>query len=180
MVPMVPIPYLVAQMHRRGRGKRAVWRWPGSVGPAAKRGTMKLPQSILAKSKVMPLPRRERMSGVVSFWMDLKTVASINGRAHPMERHRRVKNERTVTNIHMLQLGKLPEPPVEVRMTRWAPKELDDDNLRSALKSVRDEIAKVLGVDDGDTKRIRFVYHQRPGERPGYGVEVCIQSVGES
>jgi hypothetical protein len=35
-----------------------------------------------------------------------------------------------------------------VTMTRRAPSPLDDDNLLGALKSVRDEVAERLGVDD--------------------------------
>jgi hypothetical protein len=40
----------------------------------------------------------------------------------------------------------------------------DDDNLVSAFKYVRDEVARVLGVNDGD-KRLRWVYKQEGGVR---------------
>lgn len=56
--------------------------------------------------------------------------------------------------------------PCTVRMTRLAPRELDaDDNLRIALKWVKDAIAEVITQDfvpgraDGD-KRIKWEYDQ--------------------
>ena len=58
--------------------------------------------------------------------------------------------------------------PLEVTMTRVSPAVkqdrsfVDDDNLRSALKSVRDGIALAVGHDDGDP-RIRFEYCEAPG-----------------
>jgi hypothetical protein len=45
----------------------------------------------------------------------------------------------------------MPFPlPCRVTMTRYGVKKLDEDNLGRALKSVRDVVAKWLGVDDGD------------------------------
>lgn len=61
--------------------------------------------------------------------------------------------------------------PVVVTMTRVAPSSgLDDDNLRPALKAVRDGIADVLGVDDRDW-RVRWEYDQRRGP---WGVEIKL------
>ncbi len=37
---------------------------------------------------------------------------------------------------------------LEVTLCRVSPRELDDDNLASAFKSVRDEVARQLGIDD--------------------------------
>ncbi len=47
-------------------------------------------------------------------------------------------------------------------LTRCSPRKLDDDNLASAFKAIRDEVAKQLGVDDGGT-RVTWVYKQMPG-----------------
>jgi hypothetical protein len=41
--------------------------------------------------------------------------------------------------------------------------EMDGDNLQRAFKAVRDQIAYLLGVDDGDA-RVRWEYEQEPGE----------------
>ena len=54
---------------------------------------------------------------------------------------------------------------------RW-----DDDNLRAALKPVRDELALALGRSDGPTGGITWTYTQRivpPGDR---GVRVTIRT----
>ncbi len=62
--------------------------------------------------------------------------------------------------------------PVVVTMTRLAPSSgLDDDNLRPALKAVRDGIADVLGVDDRDPA-VRWEYDQRRGP---WGVEIKLE-----
>jgi hypothetical protein len=37
---------------------------------------------------------------------------------------------------------------------------MDDDNLTSALKAIRDQIASLIGVDDGDHS-IEWRYEQR-------------------
>lgn len=48
----------------------------------------------------------------------------------------------------------------QVAITRVGPRTLDDDNLVSACKAARDEIARWLGVDDG-APNIKWVYFQR-------------------
>jgi len=49
-----------------------------------------------------------------------------------------------------------------VTLTRQAPRALDDDNLASAFKAVRDGVAAALGVDDRDP-RVRWAYEQARG-----------------
>lgn len=54
--------------------------------------------------------------------------------------------------------------PVLVTLTRVGGlKRMDDDGLGTALKWVRDRVAAALGVDDGDTAKVRFRTRQRPG-----------------
>lgn len=58
----------------------------------------------------------------------------------------------------------LPPPPVLVTLTRvGGAKRMDNDGLGTSLKYVRDAVAAALGVDDGDTARVRFRVRQRPG-----------------
>jgi hypothetical protein len=47
-------------------------------------------------------------------------------------------------------------------MTRVAPRSLDDDNLRGALKGHRDSLAATLRVDD-KTPLVEWRYLQRKG-----------------
>ena len=66
----------------------------------------------------------------------------------------------------------IPPLPLLITITRVGPRKLDDDNLASACKYVRDEIADAVGEDDG-SEQFTWMYEQRMGE---YGVEVEITS----
>ena len=68
---------------------------------------------------------------------------------------------------------KLPLP-LRVTLTRYGHRRQDDDNLRRTLKSVRDIVASLIGVDDAD-RRVKWVYRDRPGWTSGVGVEVRTQ-----
>lgn len=67
--------------------------------------------------------------------------------------------------------GAMPPMPLLVTITRLGPHELDDDNLASSAKYVRDQIAASVGVDDGN-KDYTWRYEQRVEKE--YGVEVEI------
>lgn len=98
----------------------------------------------------------------IRFTVPVQTVNITNRREHPMARHRRSKGQRDAT--HLLWPGWSGPALLVVRLTRVAPRQLDTgDNLAAALKSVRDEVAKQLRVDDG-SPLVRWVYEQSPGE----------------
>lgn len=61
--------------------------------------------------------------------------------------------------------------PCVVTLTRISPRLLDDDNLRPALKAVRDGVADRLGVDDRDP-RVEWRYAQRKGAQKAVEVEM--------
>jgi hypothetical protein len=64
-------------------------------------------------------------------------------------------------------------PPYTVMLSRVAPRKLDDDNLRGALKAVRDGVADALGLDDRHPL-IEWHYAQdRAGPRE-IGVRITI------
>lgn len=69
---------------------------------------------------------------------------------------------------------KPPALPATVTLTRIAPGELDDDNLRPALKTIRDSIAQAIGIDDRDP-RVTWAYGQQRGKRGVYRVRVSIE-----
>lgn len=60
-----------------------------------------------------------------------------------------------------------------VKLTRVAPRELDCDNLRGALKGCRDGVADWLCINDRD-RRVRWEYDQRPGGVREYAVQIEI------
>jgi len=98
----------------------------------------------------------------------LRTVSGMNAREHFGARATRVRRERRATSnaIDFFYAGReRPALPCSVTLTRVAPSNgLDDDNLVSSLKGVRDEIAAWFGVDDRESTTLRFQYAQKRGQ----------------
>lgn len=95
--------------------------------------------------------------------IDLKTQPG-NPREVWQARSGRVKRERAAV-AKALQAATRPPIPCTVLLTRVAPSGgLDEgDNLASALKGVRDEVATWIGVNDRDQRRVRYLYAQTRG-----------------
>lgn len=116
----------------------------------------------------------------ICFDAPIKTVSEANrsSREPWQVKMRRRKSQQLEMNVmfkNALQGRQIPLP-CTVKLTRVGPKAMDTDNLAGSFKACRDEIARVLGVDDGDP-RIRFEYEQTPiGER-SYNILVEIRSV---
>ncbi|HKX41336.1 MAG TPA: hypothetical protein VJO99_09275 [Burkholderiaceae bacterium] len=93
----------------------------------------------------------------------LRTRGS-NAREPWQARHRRVRGERQ--SVAWMLAGKQrPSIPCTVLLTRCAQSGgLDDDNLRHALKGVRDEVARWLGVNDRNSAQVRYAYAQIRGD----------------
>lgn len=82
------------------------------------------------------------------------------------------KKQRKVTALSLA--GKeIPSPPLVVTITRVGPSKLDDDNLASACKYIRDQIAKMIGIDDGSSL-YTWQYRQRIERGRPQGAEVEI------
>ena len=99
---------------------------------------------------------------MISFTIPVRTVSALNARMHWAARARQVKKERQATALWFPK-RRIVELPAVVTMVRLSPGTLDDDNLRGALKGVRDEIARQLGVDDRDA-RVEWKYAQGRGK----------------
>jgi hypothetical protein len=109
------------------------------------------------------------------FTWPCRLVSETNEREHWGSRARRAKRQReaalllTANEIH--RRGR-PRLPLTVTITRFGKGWLDDDNLATSAKHVRDGVAKALGVDDGD-QRITWTYRQ---ETVGsYQVRVLVE-----
>lgn len=95
----------------------------------------------------------------------IPTVSELNQREHWAKTHRRRKSQRQAVGL-ILNTCKRPKLPCDVWLIRISPRKLDvDDNLPSAFKAIRDEVARWLGVDDGGDQVI-WRYDQRKG-KPG-------------
>lgn len=83
-----------------------------------------------------------------------------------------IKNKQKLATKVCIAGKDIPPAPIIVIITRIGPRKLDDDNLASACKYVRDQIASQVGVDDG-SDQYTWMYNQKIGE---YGVDVEIIS----
>lgn len=77
--------------------------------------------------------------------------------------------------LHSRRVRPVELLPVRVTMTRVSAGHLDGDNLRGALKHVRDGIADALGFKNDDHPHLRFEYAQRRGPQKTYLVEVLVE-----
>lgn len=100
----------------------------------------------------------------------LETQTESNAKGHWRPKAKRAAHQRSLTVLLTMplvakvrrQLEKGSVSAVTVTLTRISPLELDDDNLSSAFKHVRDGVADALGVDDRD-RRVRWLYAQTKG-----------------
>lgn len=111
---------------------------------------------------------------MIELVLPLRSPSAANLREHWRSRHRRVKHQRSVVRLlwPAAWKGRAWAWPLDVHMTRVGPVPMDDDNVASSLKAIRDQVAAQLGVDDGDRARVRFHVHQ---ERGDYAVRIRIE-----
>lgn len=98
----------------------------------------------------------------------VRTENPLNG----SHRHWRVK---AAARKHQRRAAHLLCPscslPCTVRLVRLSAGTLDDDNLRGALKAIRDGVADRLGVPDNHPD-VRWEYDQERVKRGTYGVRI--------
>ncbi len=110
---------------------------------------------------------------MISITIPLRTVSEANRRDHWATKAKRVASQRGIVGLAL-------RPHIGAEVDSWgklfatlvrvAPRILDDDNLRSALKAVRDSVANELGVDDRDP-RVSWWYAQEKG-KPAVRIEL--------
>ncbi len=113
----------------------------------------------------------------ITLQLPIKVISEANARDHWKTRWRRNLAQSTEVGAEWLNLTKRrPFPlPCVVRFTRIAPKWLDSDALVGSFKHVRDEVARRLGVDDGDTTKVSFEYDQAPLGRNDYWILIEVR-----
>lgn len=103
-------------------------------------------------------------------------VSLANHRGHWRDKAALVKQARRATALALLELGAWrPELPCVVRMTRLAPRRLDDDNLVAAFKPVRDEIAAWAGWPSDALEGVEWRVAQTFGRPREYAVVIEIE-----
>ena len=109
----------------------------------------------------------------VTVCVPMKLPSMANLRLHWAVKAKTVKAQRHAAGLalrtdgrHFLEawrhMDANPRLRLYVTLTRQGPRKLDDDNLQSAFKAVRDEVAAFFGIDDG-SDRWRWQYHQQTG-----------------
>lgn len=106
----------------------------------------------------------------------MRTPSMSNARLHHAVRAKAVAAQRGTVAWHLAALGRLTVPggDLSVLLRRVSPRPLDDDNLRGALKAVRDELAVWLGLPDDRDPRVSWLYDQRRGGVKEHAVEVVV------
>lgn len=92
----------------------------------------------------------------------LRVAPLCNKRLHWGQRSRIANYERGVSRAFTRSLGDIGKPPWIVKLTRVGRRRpgLDDDNLRNAMKHIRDGVADALGYDDSARSPITWEYAQ--------------------
>lgn len=125
----------------------------------------------------------DRVTWAASFQFPYRTKSVQNVSANRWAKAQRVKEERIALFYAWVMAGK-PKPPaglkISVKFVRIAPRRLDEgDNLPSAFKPMRDELAKLLGLR-GDTQKdgVTWSYDQERGAPKEYQVRVEMRAEG--
>lgn len=130
----------------------------------------------------LPILTLSEANGILSRTRIIKTGPNKGkpAREHWREAWLRHKAQKEAIHVALSPSRHRFQLPCTVRMTRVAPRELDaDDNLRIALKWLKDAISEVITGDmqpgraDGD-KRIKWQYEQQYSKDYGVKIEIWM------
>ena len=115
----------------------------------------------------------------IEIHLPIRTVSEANqsGFEHWGAKARRVKSQRETVYYALFEYRyELPGfDRYIVTLTRIAPRNLDEhDNLPRSMKAITDQIAKMIGIDDG-SERIEWKYAQEKGKPKEYAVKIKIE-----
>jgi len=114
------------------------------------------------------------------FWrieVPIRLVSEANQREHWATRNKRKRAQQRAVELAWLAAGmrgRFHAFPYVIELVRVGVRKLDPDNLAGSFKHAQDQIARCLGVDDGDEKRVRWIYSQRKGAPKQYALEILI------
>lgn len=117
----------------------------------------------------------------MTFLVPMKLAGGMNVRdSHWRQRARRVKQERACVAAFAplpyvwKQLAAESET-FRITLTRVAPRRMDSDGWVARAKGVRDEVARLLGIDDGSS-RLLWLYAQERGAVRQNGVRITVEA----
>lgn len=113
------------------------------------------------------------MSRVVT--IPIRTVSESNAHEHWRRRQKRAKAQRGLVAMMCRATLTKPAIPCRIRLTRVAPRKLDQGNIAGALKHVQDGVADWIGIDDRRDDLVRYEHDQKRGQASEYAVIVSIE-----
>jgi hypothetical protein len=108
----------------------------------------------------------------MNVYIPLRLPSLLNSRMHWRALARIKKQQRDAVAMALSVRKPLPPLPATVTFTRIGKRMLDSDNLQGAFKAARDQVADMMGVDDG-SPLWEWRYEQRTGKE--YGIEIEIE-----
>ena len=90
----------------------------------------------------------------------IRIDAWTNMRGHWRTQHKKKTKEKQAIATLLAFQAAMPKLPVIITCTRFAPRFLDCDNLPSAFKYIRDEIAGYYNSDDSPSAPFTWIYQQ--------------------
>ena len=109
------------------------------------------------------------------FWtltLPLVVVSEANQREFWAKKHsRKIRQQAEFDTTWKLHFPRTPKTPCSVHLVKLGGNRMDGDNLAGAFKHVRDQIARILGIDDG-SDLVTWSYDQQPGGERGIRVEI--------
>lgn len=110
--------------------------------------------------------------------LPIRTVSEANSSQHWRFKNARKKAQQQEVRVEMQNRlrGQKIALPCRVTLTRVGCHALDKDNLANSFKGIQDEVARVLGVDDGDESKVSWFYEQHVIGRRQYSVKIAITS----
>jgi hypothetical protein len=113
--------------------------------------------------------------------INLKTVSESNSSEHWSKKAKRHKNQKKAIWFELLTKKSGIQLPCIIKLSRVAPRLLDDDNLVSSFKWIRDAIAEeITGIQIAgradDTPMIKWQYAQEKGLPKEYAIKIEILS----
>lgn len=146
------------------------------MAAAPERGArVTLDKQTRARAMTHGKPREATFPGAITLYVPVHTVSEMNVHQHWRRRHKRAQAQHEAVALKFAGMP-LPALPAVVTFMRISGKTLDDDNLRSALKFVRDEVAAQYGIDDADP-RITWRYTQADDVRARGIVRIDIRPI---
>jgi hypothetical protein len=103
----------------------------------------------------------------------LRIVSESNAHEHWRKRQKRAKEQRGLVCLVLRSKASKPTIPCTIRLTRIAPRKLDQGNIAAALKHAQDGCADWLGIDDRRDDLVKYEYLQEQVSKT-YGLRIEI------